>query len=294
MTAATVRLRGACLALLVLIPAALHAQIRLSERGGVWQTIDGTTITIDYSRPQIRGRDSTIFGKFVHWGEVWTPGANFASTFEVNRSIRLDGHPVKPGKYSMWLVLQPDQWTMVLDPRAHLYHIPFPDSTADQLRYPVHPRTGPFQETLTFTFEDVQGDEGTLLLRWGTVELAFKVEVEPKHKLTMPEADAAPYLGTYLFKWTGEPDSVSPSRVTLRYANGMLLGEWVPVPFPDVATFVLVPAEKDAFMVGSMINGKLVDLMNEWVFEFMRKDGKVAEFGAWTDGDKLDGTGRRQ
>ncbi len=294
MTAPTARPWGACLALLVLLPSAPSAQIRLSERGGVWQTIDGTVITIDYSRPQIRGRDSTIFGKFVHWGEVWTPGANFASTLEVNRPIRLDGHPVKPGKYSMWLVVQPDQWTMVLDPRVRLYHYPFPDSTADQLRYPVHPRKGPFTESLTFTFEDVQADEGTLLLRWGTMELPFKVVVEPKHKLTTPEADAAPYLGTYLFKWTGEADSVAPTNVTLRYADGMLLGTWVPAPFPDVANFVLVQAEKDAFMVGSMMNGKMVDLMDEWVFEFTRKDGKVTAFGAWTDGDKLDGTGKRK
>jgi hypothetical protein len=294
MTAATVRLRGACLTLLLLLPAAASAQIRLSERGGVWQTIDGTVITVEYSRPQVRGRDSTIFGKFVHWGEVWTPGANFASTLEINRPIQLDGHPVKPGKYSMWLVVQPDQWTMVLDPRVRLYHVPFPDSTADQLRYPVKPGTGPFTETLTFTFQDVRAEEGTLLLRWGAMELPFKIAVEPKHKLTMPEADAKPFLGTYAFRWAGQPDSVAPSKVSLTYENGMLIGRWVPAPFPDVANIVLVRIQEDAFMVGSMSQGKLVDLMDEWVFEFARRDGRVTKFEAWTDGDTLDGTGTRQ
>jgi len=33
-----------------------------------------------------------------------------------------------------------------------------PDSTADQLRFKVRPGTGPFTETLTFTFENVRGD----------------------------------------------------------------------------------------------------------------------------------------
>jgi hypothetical protein len=293
MTAPTARY-GACLTLLVLLPAALTAQIRSSERGGVWQTIDGTVITVEYSRPQVRGRDSTIFGKFVHWGEVWTPGANFATTFEVNRPVKLDGHPVKPGKYSMWLVIQPDQWTMVLDPRVHLYHVPFPDSTPDQLRYLVHPGTGPFTETLTFSFQDVRPDEGTLLLRWGTMQLPFTLEVEPKHKLTISEADAKSYLGRFAARWAGTPDSVAPSKVTLAYENGMLLGQWAPAPFPDVVTFVLVKIKEDWFMVGNMQDGKLVDLMDEWVFEFARKDGAVIGFEVWGTEDHPDVTATRE
>ncbi len=40
--------------LAAVVPA--QAQIKASERGGVHQTIDGTTITIDYARPRARGR----------------------------------------------------------------------------------------------------------------------------------------------------------------------------------------------------------------------------------------------
>ena len=189
MSAATVRLCGACQTLLLLVPSILTAQMRASERAATSQTIDGTVITVDYSRPQVRGRDS-LFGGVVHWGEVWTPGANFATTLEVNRPLTIDGHSVAPGKYSLWLVVQPGDWTMVIDPRPHLYHIPFPDSTADQIRYQVKPGTGPYTEMLLFTFRDVHGDEGTLVLQWGTTVVDFKLEVEPKHKLTIDAADA--------------------------------------------------------------------------------------------------------
>ena len=153
MTAATARLHAACLALLLLMPAGLSAQMRASERGSVSQTIDGTVITIDYSRPQVRGRDS-LFGGVEHWGAVWTPGANWATTLEVNRPLTLDGHPLAPGKYSLWLVIQPEEWTMVIDPRHRMYHVPYPDSTADQIRYQVKPGTGPFNEMLTFTVRE--------------------------------------------------------------------------------------------------------------------------------------------
>ena len=40
--------------------------------------VNGTTITLDFSRPVARGRDS-LFGGVVHWGELWTPGANWAT-----------------------------------------------------------------------------------------------------------------------------------------------------------------------------------------------------------------------
>lgn len=293
MSIATVRRYGACLTLLLLVPGALAAQMRASERAAVSQTIDGTVITIDYSRPQVRGRDS-LFGGLERWGAVWTPGANYATTFEINRPIKIDGHPVAPGKYSLWLVLQPEEWTMVIDPRHRLYHFPYPDSTKDQIRYPVTPVVGPFTEMLSFTFQDVRGDEGTLVLRWGTTQVTFHLEVEPKHKLTIAEADARPYLGTYAARMKGEPDSVAPSKVTLVYEHGMLIGRWAPAPFPDVVTFVLVKFQEDRFMVGSMQHGKLVDLMDEWVFEFAKKGGAVTGFEVWGDQDQPDVTAIRE
>ena len=293
MTAPTARVHGACLALLLLVPAGLSAQMRASERGSVSQTIDGTVITIDYSRPQVRGRDS-LFGGVEKWGAVWTPGANYATTLEVNRPIKIDGHPVAPGKYSLWLVLQPGEWTMVIDPRHRMYHLPYPDSTADQIRYKVKPGTGPFNEMLTFTFENVHAAEGTLFLRWGTTQVAFHLEVEPKHKLTIAAADAKPYLGTYALRWTGQPDSVPPSKTTLVHENGMLIGHWTPAPWPEAATILLVQIKEDWFMVGTVVNGKLTDLMDEWVFEFAKKDGAVTGYEIWGDRDQPDGTATRE
>jgi hypothetical protein len=293
MTASTARLRDACLTLLLLLPSMLTAQMRASERGAVSQTIDGTVITIDYARPQVRGRDS-LFGGVEHWGAVWTPGANFATTLEINRPIKLDGHPVAPGKYSLWFVIQPEEWTMVIDPRHHLYHVPYPKPIPEQIRYQVKPGTGPFTEMLSFTFDSVHGDEGRLIFRWGTTQLAFHVEVEPKHKLTIAAADAEPYLGTYAFRWTGTPDSVPPSKTTLTYENGMLMGRWAPAPWPEASTFILVGIKEDWFLFGSWENGKLTDLDSDWVFEFAKKDGTVTGYEIWGAEDEPDGAATRE
>ncbi|MEP6509570.1 MAG: DUF2911 domain-containing protein, partial [Gemmatimonadales bacterium] len=67
----------------LLLPFPLVAQVRASEIGVMSQMIDGTKITVEYSRPRSRGRDSLFGTKAVHWDEVWTPGANWATTFDV-------------------------------------------------------------------------------------------------------------------------------------------------------------------------------------------------------------------
>lgn len=112
------------------------AQIRASERAIMSQVIDGTRIEIDYARLRLRGRDP-IFGKVVHCGEVWTPGANWATTLNGSKAIRLDGHDVPAGKYSVWLVVrEAGPWTMVLDPDHFRFHMDPPDSATTQIRFP--------------------------------------------------------------------------------------------------------------------------------------------------------------
>ena len=95
---------------------------RLSEEASVSQTVDGTRISVEYFRPRARGRDP-LFGKVVHWNETWTPGANWATTLEVNKDIKLDGHALAKGRYSVWMVpRQAGNWTLVLDPQHRRWH----------------------------------------------------------------------------------------------------------------------------------------------------------------------------
>src|SRR5207244_13352769 len=52
----------------ILLPISAHAQVRASEPASISQTVDGTKLTVTYSRPRARTRDS-LFGKIVTWGE---------------------------------------------------------------------------------------------------------------------------------------------------------------------------------------------------------------------------------
>src|SRR5262245_15914821 len=105
--------RTALMSAAVLVAARSAAgQVRASERGRVSQVVDGTWIELDYGRPRLRGR--TAFGEVVHWGEIWTPGANFATTIRFGKAVKVSGHSVPAGRYSMWLRPTEQEWTLFL------------------------------------------------------------------------------------------------------------------------------------------------------------------------------------
>ena len=134
------RHRSSWLLLLFILPSSLYSQVKLSEKATVSQTVNGTTISLEYYRPVARGRD-TLFGKVVRWNETWTPGANWATTFDVDRDIRLHGHAVPRGKYSVWLIPARDSaWTFILNRNARLFHTRRPRGTDDDVvRFTVTP-----------------------------------------------------------------------------------------------------------------------------------------------------------
>jgi Protein of unknown function (DUF2911) len=282
----------ASLALCLVLPSALSAQIRASERATISQTVDGTLITIDYARPRARGRDS-LFGGEVKWGEIWTPGANWATTLETSRNITLDGHPVPAGKYSVWMQVQPEEWTLILDPRWHRFHINRPDSTAEQVRYRIQPVAGLSTETLTWTFSDVRNDGTTLVLSWGKLQVSLSIGVEASHPMVFSRDSARAYLGSYSFRWTGDADTVQSSRVTLTQDHDRLTGKWDPAPDPGLASFTLVHIADGWFNIATMRGGEVFEVDPNWVMEFAVAHGKATGFEVRGENDKLEGAGTR-
>jgi hypothetical protein len=174
------------------------AQGRLSEHAIAGQTIANTTITVEYYRPVARGRDS-LFGKVVTWGEHWTPGANWATTVEADRDVRVDGHLLPKGKYAVWTVVRPGRWQIEFHRTWRKFHVPPPsDSTDEQLRFDLTPASGPPVEVLTFDFPEVRPAATTLRLRWGTVVVSLPIAAIPPPLVLLPAGtDVTPYLGRY-------------------------------------------------------------------------------------------------
>lgn len=122
----------------------------------------------------MRGRQPLFGTRAAHWGEVWTPGANWATVLEVSKDITLNGRAVPKGKYSVWMVLrEAGDWTTVLEPKWHLYHMEPPDSNATQVRITTPVSLAPFVDVLTWSMPELTVSGGTLAMQWGTTRLAF-------------------------------------------------------------------------------------------------------------------------
>lgn len=261
------------------------------------QIIDGTKLTMQYSRPRARGRDTLFGSKFVHWGDVWTPGANFATTLDFSKDVKLNGHPVAKGMYSVWMVPRKDSaWTLVLDPKVKRYHEEPPDSSAAQFRIAVHPEAVPFTEVLTWSVPAIRANGGTLAMQWERVRIPIDVEVQPSLVMTMSAADAAPYLGAYDYvevDSTGKPGKRKVLTVT--HEDGTLKGEWEPYD-PYFKKFAMIRIAPDWFAPGVYDkNGQVYEVYRpEVTFEFSRAKERAVSLQMRDDEDNVYAKGTRK
>jgi hypothetical protein len=298
--------------------APASAQIRASERGQISQTVDGTTIKIDYARPRARGRD-TLFGGEVKWGEVWTPGANYATTLEVDREVQVNGHAVAKGKYSVWMTVRhPDStWTVTFDTTAKLFHTERPKEQPWQVRFEVLPESRPdFLEVLTWSVPQIRPDGVTLAMQWGRTYVPLNVTVQPSRPTTLAANLARPYNGKYDFKWVEpEPDTTAkdssaaaghsdsaeahgglPPATSFEvfYDKGSLWGKWDPAPFPGMETVLLIRKADDFFFPAVMKDGAIYDAMDDLMMEFKVERGRASGFEVRVENDELVATASRK
>jgi hypothetical protein len=276
------------------LAAPASPQIRASERSTLSQTIDGTVITLDFARPRLRDR-MPIFGKVVRWGEVWTPGANWATTLETNRPIELGGRAVPKGKYSVWLVVRESgPWTLVLDPDHHRYHMDPPDSSAAEVRIPVEPRPGSRTEVLTWSFPELRVSGGTLAMQWAESVVSLDLRVSPSYGITMSPEDAAPYVGRYTYAWRAAlGEKVDTLELVLTHEKGSLYGHYVPRDdyFGD---FVMIRLADGSMIPGLFDKGEIYEVIREMVFEFKGPKGRPDTFEVRDDHDEVIADGRRK
>jgi len=153
-----------------------HAQgYPFSQRGSVTQTVAFTNISVTYGRPVARGR--SLFGQLVPWDSIWHPGADSATLVSIDHDVLLEGHAVKAGEYSLWLIPRAKApWTVILSRAAHTFHKPYPGASSDALRFEVTPEPASHMESLAIYFPVVLRDEATMRIHWGETAVPIRIK----------------------------------------------------------------------------------------------------------------------
>ncbi len=294
-----VRRWGVAAVLWVAAGEPLPAQVRASELQSIAQTVDGTTVRITYSRPRLRGR-TVVFGtKAVQWGEVWTPGANYATILETDRDITLGGVAVPKGKYGVWMIVSKDSlWTMLLDPKWKQFHMDHPKPNDTQIRVPVraNPRAPAVEEVLTFSFPTISARGGTIAMQWARMRISVPFQVTPTLSEKLAESEAHPYVGRFALDSAGK----SVGTLIVTYVNGGLRARFDPND-PYFKTFALMRTGRHMFTVGLFeaaevyAGGEIYEVLKPDLQLTFSADGATLEMrddsdALWFSGKRISGS----
>ena len=154
------------------------------------QRVGLTDIEVVYSRPGAKGR--TVFGGIVPYGTVWRTGANFATKVTFSTPVKLEGHDIPAGTWSLFTIPGTNEWTIIINTNANQWGAFQYDPKQDLVRFDVTPKTvmdGPL-ETFTIDFNQIRDDSAVLTLAWDKTAVSVQVQVDVVSTL-QPQIEAA-------------------------------------------------------------------------------------------------------
>jgi hypothetical protein len=86
---------------------------RPSPPGTADCTINGKKVTIDYSRPSLKGRK--LGTDLAPYGKVWRTGANEATTLTTAIALDIGGAKVPAGTYTLYTLPSEGTWKLIIN-----------------------------------------------------------------------------------------------------------------------------------------------------------------------------------
>ncbi|NLP56635.1 DUF2911 domain-containing protein [Lutibacter sp. B1] len=165
----------------------VNAQIKTpqpSPAAKLEQTVGLTEVSLEYSRPAMRGR--TIFGGLVPYGQTWRTGANVNTKITFGDDVIIDGKELKKGTYAIYTIPNKDSWEVIFYTDANNWGTPQKwDDTKVALKTTVNVESMPMKiESFTITFDDVNSNSAVLGFLWENTYVGVPFEV-PTEKIAL-------------------------------------------------------------------------------------------------------------
>jgi hypothetical protein len=162
-----------------------------NKKAIVSEVIGITTVTINYDRPGVKGREGKIYGTpVVHIGFVdpgfgsskaspWRAGANENTTMEFSTDVKVEGKNLPAGKYGFFIAYDPNECTLIFSKNTTSWGSYFYNDKEDVLRVKVKPvALDKSVEWLKYEFMNQTENSATIALQWEKLMIPFKVEVD--------------------------------------------------------------------------------------------------------------------
>jgi len=162
-------------------------KIRPSLKASITQRLGvETDITIDYSRPGVKGRK--IWGELVPYGlgpggksnpekrVPWRAGANETTTLTFSKDILIEGQKLPAGKYGLFMIPSEKEWVIIFSKKNAEWGSYTYDEADDAMRVTVTPVKAPHQEWLLYGFDELAGTKATMYLHWEELKIPVHIE----------------------------------------------------------------------------------------------------------------------
>lgn len=149
---------------------------RPSPPGTAEVILKGKKITIDYSRPYLKGRH--VGQELAPYGKVWRTGANEATSFVTEVNLKVGDADVPAGKYTLYSLPSEGTWKLIINKQTGQWGTKYDESQdlarvdmqKSQLSQPV--------EQFTISLEKTGDSAANLVMEWENIRLTVPVKAQ--------------------------------------------------------------------------------------------------------------------
>ena len=169
------------LVLIVGFTFTMNAQIKTpapSPFSKTEQVVGLTDISIEYSRPSMKGR--TIFGDLVPYDKLWRTGANMRTKITLSDDALVDGKELKAGSYGILTIPGQDYWNVIFYTEADGGGAP---AELDQSKVAVNLNLktqvlAADVQSLTIDISDITNTTASINIYWEQTKVSFDILVQ--------------------------------------------------------------------------------------------------------------------
>ena len=147
------------------------------------QKVGLTDVTLEYSRPSMRGR--TIFGDLVPYGKLWRTGANSNTKITFSDDVTIDGQTLKAGSYAIYTIPNETSWDVIFYTDTNNWGTPQTwDDSKVAAKVTVNVYNMPMKiDTFTMTFDHLSSGGATLGMLWENAYVGVPFNVPTDNKV---------------------------------------------------------------------------------------------------------------
>ncbi|MFL0095843.1 DUF2911 domain-containing protein [Tenacibaculum maritimum] len=188
--------------LIITATVSTNAQVKTpqpSPSSKIEQKVGLTDVTLEYSRPGMRGR--AIFGDLVPFSKTWRTGANANTKITFTDHVTIGGKELKEGTYAIYTIPNKNSWEVIFYNDSSNWGVPEKwDETKVALRTSVKPMpiSTPV-ETFTITFDNLKNNAATLGILWDKtyVGIPFSVPTDSTVSASINKTMQGPSANDY-------------------------------------------------------------------------------------------------